>query len=110
MLNQIVLFGTVKEEPILEKDENNNDVVNLEVEIPNRYEKNEHDLVIVKLTKRMAQATAETLHIGDTVGIKATVKANENKEIEIIAEKLTFLSSSKSNEENENYNTDILER
>ena len=51
----------------------------------------------------------EDLHKGDKVGIKGIVKANENREMEIIAERLTYFSSSKMNENNEN-ETGILER
>lgn len=109
MLNHIVLFGKVKEEPILIKDKNENDLINLEVEIPKRNKEDESDLVIVKLTNGIAKNAVEYLHIGDTVGIKGIVKVNENREMEIIAEKVTFLSSSKKNEDNEN-ETGILER
>ena len=109
MLNYIVLFGKIKEEPILTKDKNNEDIVNLEVEIPNRDNEDESNIVIVKLTKGIAERTLEDLHKGDNVGIKGIVKSNENKEMEIIAERLTYFSSSKMNENNEN-ETGILER
>lgn len=109
MLNHIVLFGNIKEEPKLTKDKNGEEIVNLEVNIPKRDNEEEFDLVIVKLTKGIAERTLEDLHKGDKVGIKGIVKANENKEMEIIAERLTYISSSKMNENNEN-ETGILER
>ena len=115
MLNYIVLFGNIKEEPKLTKDKNGEDIIisvpqgTIVRDIPKRDNEEEFDLVIAKLTKGIAERTMEDLHKGDKVGIKGIVKANENKEMEIIVESLTYFSLSKKNENNEN-ETGILER
>ena len=64
MLNYVMLFGKIKEDPVLIKDKNNEDIINLEVEVPYK-DGAESELITVKLTNGIAQRTMQDLHKGD---------------------------------------------
>ena len=97
MLNQIVLVGRLVENPKVEKeDEKEKSVITLAVQ---RNYKNEDgvyetDFINCVLWNGIASNTAEWCKKGDLIGVKGRVQGNDGK-IEIIAEKVTFLSSKK---------------
>ena len=97
MLNQIVLVGRLVENPKVEKeDEKEKSVITLAVQ---RYYKNEDgvyetDFINCVLWNGIASNTAEWCKKGDLISVKGRVQGNDGK-IEIIAEKVTFLSSKK---------------
>lgn len=109
MLNQIVLVGRLVKGVELEKEGDKN-VAIMSLAIPRSY-KNENgeydtDFINCILWNSIAENTSEYCRKGDIVGVKGRVQSRtiekedgtkENK-IEIIAEKVTFLSSSKSKE------------
>lgn len=94
MLNQTVLVGRIAND--FEKGENEKVVVTLAV--PRSYKnaegEYETDFIPCVLWKGIATNTLEYCRKGDLIGIKGRIQSNENK-IEIVAEKVTFLSSKK---------------
>lgn len=98
MLNQIILVGRLKNE--IEWIDNEN--ATFELAIPRNYknEDGEYDTDIVKIymTGNIATNTAEYCKKGDIVGIKGHIESL-NGEMKILAEKNTFLSSHKPEEE-----------
>lgn len=101
MLNQLVLVGRlVKDVEIKETNGNKNAIITLAV---NRSYKNvngeyETDFIDIVLWNGIATNTKEYCKKGDVIGIKGriqTTSVNDKKNIEIIAEKVTFLSSNK---------------
>ena len=101
MLNQIVLVGRLVGEPNLEKEESGKSVSRIRLAVPRSY-KNENgeydtDFLPIILWNGVAQNTTEYCHKGDLIGIKGRVQEVEGK-INIVAEKVTFLSN-KANEE-----------
>ena len=109
MLNQTVLVGRIVSAPEVKELESGKSVTNLTLAIPRSY-KNENgeydtDFVDCTLWNSIAQNVCEYCRKGDLVGVKGRVQT-ENYEVDgdkrkhttIVAEKVTFLSSSKSKE------------
>lgn len=95
MLNQIVLVGRITSD--LEINEVENKKVATMTLAVSRSFKNEEgiyetDFVPVEIFGGIAENTKEYCKQGDIVGIKGRVQTKEDK-IEIIADKVTFLSS-----------------
>ena len=101
MLNQIVLVGRMVEEvKIIEENEKKYGYMDLKIQ--RSYKNNEgifeEDIIPVKLWGQVAENTYEYCKKGDVVGIKGRIE-NNNNELIIIADKVTFLSSRKVGEE-----------
>ena len=97
--NLVFLIGRLAED--LEKD-NDNKIKT--VIASQRISKNdegvyETDLIPIELSGNIADTTIEYCKKGDLVGIKGTLASDENKEVRVIVEKLSFLSSQKINED-----------
>lgn len=111
MLNQIILVGRLTKDVELKEGENGSKFANMTLAIPRSWKNAEGqydtDFVDCKAFESIATNTSEYCNKGDIVGIKgriqSTVQENENGEkttkMEIIAEKVTFLSSKPKNEE-----------
>lgn len=112
MLNQIVIAGRLTGNPEIEETENGNKRTYITVAVPRAY-KNvdgvyDTDFIKCVLWNGIAETTCEYCKKGDIVGIKGRIQTSnyENEEgnkvykTEIIAEKVSFLSSkSKENEQ-----------
>ena len=107
MLNQFVGVGRLVAEPSVKETEDGKQVSNITIAVPRSY-KNENgeydtDFVDVVLWNGIAENTAEYCHNGDIIGVKgriqtsnyATEDGEKRKSTQIVAEKITFLSSSK---------------
>ena len=84
MLNQIVIVGRLVQDP---------EIKELEYET---------DFIPVRLYKGIAENTVDYCKIGDMVGIRGRVQSRKEEDksiIEIVAERVTFLSSRKEKEE-----------
>lgn len=105
MLNQIVLVGRIATDPEVKEVNNGKTVSNLRLAVPRSY-KNENgeydtDFLDVTLWNGIAQNTAEYCKKGDIVGVKGRMQNNvyekedgkKEYKMNIIAEKVTFLSS-----------------
>lgn len=109
MLNQIILVGRLVGDPEIKELENGKKVSNITLAIPRSY-KNENgeyatDFIKCSLWQMMAENTAEYCKKGDMIGVKGRVESrtyeDENGKHtvqEVIAERVTFLSSAKSKE------------
>ena len=113
MLNQVVLVGRLVKEPTSEKLESGMLTSVICLATPRSY-KNENgeyetDFIDVRLFSNIAENTKNYCQKGDMVGIKGRIQTktieNEEKEkkkiTEIIGEKVTFLATSKKEENNE---------
>lgn len=113
MLNQTVLVGRLVKNPEVTITENEKKVSNITLAVPRTY-KNENgeydtDFVNCVLWGPIAENTAEYCQKGDLLGIKGRVQTRDyedkdgNKKYvtEIVAEKVTFLSSKSKDIEDE---------
>lgn len=107
MLNQFVGVGRLVAEPFVKETEDGKQVSNITIAVPRSY-KNENgeydtDFVDVVLWNGIAENTAEYCHKGDIIGVKGRIQTSnyetedgeKRKSTQIVAEKITFLSSSK---------------
>lgn len=110
MLNQLVIAGRLVADPEIKKSENGKSYTNMTIAVPRSYKnadgEYDTDFVDCILWGGVAENTAEYCHKGDIVGIKGRIQTNtyetesgeKKKSTQIVAEKVTFLSSSKNNE------------
>ncbi|MDD2496380.1 MAG: single-stranded DNA-binding protein [Tissierellia bacterium] len=112
MLNQTVIVGRLVDEPKLQETENGKKVTNLTLAVPRSFKNKDGDydtdFVDCVLWSGVAENTAEYCKKGDLVGIKGRVQTDTyekdgktQKSTKIVAEKVTFLQSSRSKENEE---------
>lgn len=102
MLNQTVLVGRLVGDVEVKEIEEGKKVSYITLAIPRSYKnadgEYETDFIPCTLWNGIAQNTAEYCKKGDIVGVKGRLESNNNG-ISLVAEKITFLSSAKRDEE-----------
>ena len=109
MLNQLVVIGRLVKDPELRKTESGRNVTNITLAVPRSYKnvngEYDTDYVDCVLWNTVAESTTEYCKKGDLIGVKGRVQTriyekDEQKKYatEIVAEKITFLSSKKADE------------
>ena len=106
MLNQVVMVGRLTQDPEIKELENGGKVATITLAV-NRSYKNvdgiyETDFITCNLHNAIAENTTEYCKKGDIVGVKGrlqTTRIDDKNVLEVIAERVTFLSSKKSDEE-----------
>lgn len=110
MLNQVVLVGRLTSDPEAVELEGGHKKSIFNVAVPRTYKNSngeyETDFIRCVLWDAIASSTAEYCHKGDIVGIKGRIQVTQYEEgkekkylSEVVAEKVTFLSSKKENKE-----------
>lgn len=110
-MNHVVLVGRLTEDPVVITTEEDKKVTTVTVAVTRNY-KNvdgiyESDFIRCVLWNGIASNTSEYCHSGDVIGVKGRLQSSnyddENGKrhfvTEVVAEKVTFLSSSKTKEE-----------
>lgn len=96
MLNQVIIVGRVVEEPTIKEKEDEKKLCTITLAVPRSYKNvnGEYDVDFIPciLWNAIAQNTVEYVRKGDVVAIKGRIQTNDNQ-INIIAEKVTFLAS-----------------
>ena len=114
MLNQVVLVGRIENEPtIVKENEKKKCTITIAVQriIENENGEFETDYIPCTLWGEVAAKTTVYCHKGDVVGVKGriqTMPIESGSAIEIIAEKVTFLSSKKPEVKKEDENSTIV--
>ena len=110
MLNQSILVGRIVRDPEIRETENGNKVTNITLAVQRPYKnvngEYDTDYISCVLWKGVAESTVEYCKKGDLVGIKGRIQTRDveledethKKYVEVIAEKVTFLSSKKADE------------
>ncbi len=120
MVNQIILVGRVAQPIELHLTENGKKMSDLVLAVPRQYKnidgEYETDFFDCILWTPIAETTNEYVKVGDVVGVKGRLQtrmiekedSTKFKKVEIIAEKVTFLSSKNSKDSiiNEETNDD----
>lgn len=98
MLNQVMLVGRLTREVETKELEGGKKVVYITLACPRPYKnadgEYDTDFIDVTLWEGIAQNTSEYCKKGDIIGVRGRLQSTDNK-LEIMVEKLTFLSSSK---------------
>lgn len=101
MMNQIVLVGRLVNDPIIQK-EREKDISIISLAVPRPYKnvdgEYETDFIDCILWQAVAGTTCEYCKKGDVVGVRGRLQTrtvDDKKITEVIAERITFLSSKK---------------
>lgn len=106
MLNQIVLVGRLVKTPELRLTDNGRKTSVITLAVPRNYKNQDGqydtDFLECVLWTGVAESTAEYCKTGDMIGVKGRVQSRivekedgtKKKKTEIVAERVTFLSSS----------------
>ena len=107
MLNQIILVGRLVKSPEVTETESGKKMSYITLAIPRSFKKvdgeYDTDFIDCVLWEAVAENTSEYCKQGDIVGVKGRVQSrmvededgNNYKKMEVVAEKITFLSSKK---------------
>lgn len=102
MLNQVVMVGRLTSDPEINEVENDRKVATITLAVPRSYKNvnGEYDTDFIKciLWNGIAENTAEYCKKGDVVGVKGriqTTNVDDKIVMEVVAEKVSFLSSRK---------------
>ena len=109
MLNQVVLVGRLTRDCTVNKSEKGNKISTISLAIPRSFKNSEGtydtDFVDCVAFDNIAENTKEFCEKGDIVGVKGRVQSRTIEKdgkteylMEIIAEKITFLSNKKGDE------------
>lgn len=109
MLNQSIIIGRIVKNPELLETDSGKKYTNITLAVSRNYKnidgEYETDFIPCKLWQGIAENTVTYCKVGDLIGIKGRLqtsnyeKDNETKYVvEVIAEKVTFLSSKKADE------------
>jgi len=105
MLNQSILVGRIVRDPEVRETESGNKVTNITLAVQRPYKningEYDTDFISCVLWKGVAETTAEYCKKGDLIGIRGRIQTrpidlndeNRHNLMEIIAERVTFLSS-----------------
>lgn len=110
MLNQVVLVGRLVESPTVVTTETGKKYTSINLAVPRSFKgpdgTYETDFIRCVLWNGVASSTSEYCHSGDVVGVKGRLQTSkyedENKKMhyimDVIAERVTFLSTNKKHE------------
>lgn len=121
MVNQIVLVGRIAKTPETKTTEAGKKYATITLAVPRNY-KNQNgeydtDFLDCTLWAAVAESTSEYCKTGDMIGVKGRVQTRiietpegtKKKKTEIIAEKVTFLTSNPSRKKNETPEEEVEE-
>ncbi len=109
MLNQSVIVGRLVKDPELHETENGHKVTSITLAVPRSYKnmdgEYDTDFISCTLWKGIAENASEYCHKGDLLGVKGrlqtrNIEEEDNKKtvMELVAEKVTYLSSKKADD------------
>lgn len=103
MLNQVVMVGRLVAKPIVEENENGRKLSEITLAVPRSYRNAEgiYDTDFIKCTlwNDIAEKTIEYCDKGDLIGVKGRLECLGGNELQLVAEKITFLATNKNKEE-----------
>lgn len=121
MLNSVVLVGRLVRTPEIYVSDNGNKVSFITLAVPRTY-KNQNgeydtDFLDCTLWTGIAENTAEYCKSGDMIGVKGRLQSRlienedgtKHKKVELIAERVTFLSSSHGSVSNDNNDIELAQ-
>ena len=118
-MNNVVLVGRLTDDPKLVTTDNGKKITTVNIAVSRNYKNSEGiyetDFIRCVLWNAVACNTSEYCHVGDVVGIKGRLQTSNYTDddgekhfiTEVIAERVTFLSSSKAKEENEEDTSEV---
>ena len=121
MLNHVILVGRLVRTPQLVLTESGKKVSTVTLAVPRQYKnlngEYDTDFLDCTLWTAIADATAEYCKTGDVIGVKGRLQSRiveledgtKYKRVDVIAEKVTFLSSARNNKDIKNVSDESVE-
>lgn len=106
MLNQIILCGRLTKDIDIEQIDDDKIMGTMALAVPRNFKNEEGvydtDFITIKIFGGIASNTKEYCTKGDLVGVKGRVESyGDDNKMQIIGEKITFLSSARNKKEEE---------
>lgn len=113
MVNQIVLVGRIARAPEVRETENGKKYASLTLAVPRNYRNSngeyDTDFLDCTLWTQVAESTSEYCKTGDMIGVKGRVQSRiietpegaRRRKTEIVAERVTFLTSNPNRKKDE---------
>ncbi len=99
MLNQVIIVGRLVLRPIVEYNQSGRKISEITLAVPRSFKNYEgiYDTDFIKciLWDGVAENTAEYCEMGDLIGVKGRLQCLCGSELQVVAEKVTFLSNKK---------------
>ena len=99
MSNQVIIVGRLVGNPILEENQNGKKVCIITLSVPRSFKNDEgiYDTDFIKciLWNGIAENIVEHCERGDLIGVKGRLECLCGSELQVVAEKVTFLPSKK---------------
>ena len=103
MLNQVIMVGRLVSKPIVEYNQSGRKVSEITLAVPRSYKNAEGiyetDFIKCILWNGIAENTVEYCNKGDLIGVKGRLECLGGNELQVVAEKITFLATKKNKEE-----------
>ena len=103
MLNQVIIVGRLVSKPIVEYNQNDKKISEITLAVPRSFKNAdgiyETDFIKCILWNTVAENTAEYCEKGDLIGVKGRLECLGGNELQVVAEKITFLATNKNKEE-----------
>ena len=97
MINQVVIVGRLVKKPIVEENENGKKVCIITLAVPRDFKNDEGiyetDFIKCTLWNVIAENIVEYCNKGDLISVKGRLQCLSGNELQIIAEKISFISS-----------------
>lgn len=99
MLNQVIIVGRLVSDPEIKETENGNKVSYITLAVPRSYKNSdgiyETDFMPCKVGYPMRDTVKEYCKKGDLIGVRGRLQCLNGNELQLVAEKVSFLSSRK---------------
>lgn len=96
-MNNLVLVGRLVKRPVLEEIENGRKTTTIVLAVPRNFKNDvgeyETDFIPVNLVGQVAESTVEYCKQGDVIGVKGRLARLSGNDLQVVAEKISFLSS-----------------
>lgn len=100
-MNQVILVGKLKDDPVVEQIDDDKKLTTITLLIQRNFKDPNGDYqtdeIDCQLWNFFGKTTSEYCKKGDVIGVKGRLEKVNDKDIVVIVEKVTFLSSKKEN-------------
>lgn len=105
-MNNLVLVGRLVKRPVLKEIENGRKTTTIVLAVPRNFKNDvgeyETDFIPVNLVGQVAESTVEYCKQGDVIGVKGRLARLSGNDLQVVAEKISFLSSRPKDYDEEN--------
>lgn len=105
-MNNLVLVGRLVKRPVLEETENGRKATTIVLAVSRNFKNDvgeyETDFIPVNLVGQVAESTVEYCKQGDALAIKGRLARLSGNDLQVVAEKISFLSSRPKDYDEEN--------